>query len=445
MDHADTQQEVSAPLSRNPVSLAGVWLTTLAAFAFLGYLIAGWFGLFATPYAGLIGYVAIPAVFLLGLALVPIGIWRESRRRRRGEAAWRWPAVDLGIRHTRMFLGAVLLLTVVNVTLIGVAGFGATHYMETTEFCGQVCHEPMKPEFTAHQVYPHANVACVSCHIGAGAAGLVRAKLNGTRQLYLVTTGDYARPIPVPARGLPNAAETCERCHTPGRPERDIALVTHEFAGDEANTETVTETLMFTSKNHWHARKDIRVEYIATDAIRETIPYVKVTNERGQVTEFFAAEAATAPAGVPRRMDCLDCHTRPAHTFSPSAEAAVDRALAAGQLPRTLPFVRRETVAALTADYADQGAATTAITQRLSAFYATRPDAPAADVSHAVAGATRVYTNNVFPGMKVTWGTYLSQRGHDQQTGCFRCHDDDHKSRDGRVIKQDCALCHKKP
>jgi hypothetical protein len=27
--------------------------------------------------------------------------------------------------------------------------------------------------------------------------------------------------------------------------------------------------------------------------------------------------------------------------------------------------------------------------------------------------------------------------------GCFRCHDDEHKASDGRVIKQDCELCHK--
>jgi hypothetical protein len=45
--------------------------------------------------------------------------------------------------------------------------------------------------------------------------------------------------------------------------------------------------------------------------------------------------------------------------------------------------------------------------------------------------------------MKVTWGTYQSMTGHTDVAGCFRCHDESHKASDGRVIRQDCALCHK--
>ena len=45
--------------------------------------------------------------------------------------------------------------------------------------------------------------------------------------------------------------------------------------------------------------------------------------------------------------------------------------------------------------------------------------------------------------MKATWGTYANNIGHVDFPGCFRCHDDVKKTRDGRVIKQDCELCHK--
>lgn len=41
----------------------------------------------------------------------------------------------------------------------------------------------MKPEFTAHQNSPHANVECVDCHVAPGAAGWVESKKAGTRQL----------------------------------------------------------------------------------------------------------------------------------------------------------------------------------------------------------------------------------------------------------------------
>jgi len=410
-------------VARNPISIAGAWLTTLAAFAFLGYLAAEALDYLESPYSGLLGFVLVPAMFVAGLILIPIGMWREGRRRKQGNPAWHWPAVDLQLRRTRMIIASVVFLTLVNVVVVAVAGLGVTHYMESTTFCGQVCHEPMQPEFTAHQVSAHSAVACVSCHVGPGARGTIKAKVNGVRQMYLYATGTHNRPIPVPAHGLPVAADTCERCHTPGHPDRDTTRIVRTFADDEANTESANEVVLHTEKNHWHARKDIKVEYVTTDAKREAIPYVRVTDAKGQVTEYFAPDVKSAPAGEMRRMDCLDCHTRPAHTFSPTVEYAVDRAMAAGEIPRTLPFVHREAIAALKAEYPDHAAAANGIRSHLIGFYKDRQDA---SVEQAIAATTRLYTNNVFPSMKITWGTYQSQMGHSQLTGCFRCHDDEH-------------------
>jgi hypothetical protein len=53
-----------------------------------------------------------------------------------------------------------------------------------------------------------------------------------------------------------------------------------------------------------------------------------------------------------------------------------------------------------------------------------------------------LYRRNVFPRMNVTWGTYGNNIGHTDAPGCFRCHDDNHKSKEGAVIRQDCELCH---
>jgi hypothetical protein len=44
--------------------------------------------------------------------------------------------------------------------------------------------------------------------------------------------------------------------------------------------------------------------------------------------------------------------------------------------------------------------------------------------------------------MKIGWGAYPSFLGHTVADGCFRCHDDEHSTKDGRKITQDCALCH---
>ena len=56
--------------------------------------------------------------------------------------------------------------------------------MDSVQFCGQVCHEVMEPEFSSYQVGPHARVGCVQCHIGSGAPWFVRSKLSGLRQVY---------------------------------------------------------------------------------------------------------------------------------------------------------------------------------------------------------------------------------------------------------------------
>jgi hypothetical protein len=146
-----------------------------------------------------------------------------------------------------------------------------------------------------------------------------------------------------------------------------------------------------------------------------------------------------------RRMDCTDCHNRPAHTFEFTAERAVNNAMAQGKIPRELPFIRREALAAVTPEYADRDAALTAIASRLREHYRGLKSVDSQLVDRAVAGTQGVWASNVFPAMKVTWGTYPNHLGHLDTPGCFRCHDDEHTSKDGRVIRQDCGLCHNEP
>jgi GNAT superfamily N-acetyltransferase len=141
-------------------------------------------------------------------------------------------------------------------------------------------------------------------------------------------------------------------------------------------------------------------------------------------------------------MDCMSCHNRPAHTFDATPARAIDRAIAEGRIPRELPFARREAVAAVRAVYVDRAAALDGIGSRLRNFYRTRGGVDAHLVDRAVTGAQDAWAGNVFPAMKVAWGTYASQLGHVDNPGCFRCHDDSHKTRDGKVISQDCELCH---
>jgi hypothetical protein len=432
---------VTGRRTHNPLTIFGAGLTTASAVAFIAYYVADVMGLVENPYAGIIGFVLIPALFVLGLLLIPLGVWKESRRRKQGRGPWAWPVLNFGSQTTRRVAAAVAVLTFINLAIVAVASFGAVHYMESTAFCGQVCHEPMKPQFTAHLVGAHASVKCVSCHVSPGASGAVRAKLAGTRQLYQVALGTIPRPIRAEGR-VPTAADTCVSCHRPGFTPRDTTKVIREYADDEANTETVTTLDMLTTKIHWHARPDVRVEYAVSDKDPNQVTYVKASQGGAAATEYFGPGVTAAATNV-LRMDCLSCHSRPAHTFAVSAERTVDTAIGAGLISRSLPYIRRESVAALKGSYDSDAAALTGISKHLTSFYSSGNRASAADLAGAIGAVQRLYQTNVFPEMKISWGTHLPQNSHVDAPGCFRCHTDEHKTPSGKAITQDCETCHK--
>lgn len=433
----------------NPVSVVGMALATSTSLLFLVLLLFDLLGYLTNPYIGLLVFITVPALFVASLLLIPIGAWWTARRRREGREV-SWPVIDLRQPHQRAVLFAVLALTFANVLILSAAGVGTVHYMERTEFCGQVCHTTMEPEFKAHQVWPHSQVACVGCHVGPGAGSFVESKLTGSRQLYHVITNQIPKPVPTPVRSLGRTTDTCAGCHTANRSQGDKARVIREYANDEANTETVTTMQMHVGNPvagpgaGIHRHLALEIEYVATDNTRATIPWVRVANARGGPKEFVAAGVSESQiaAGTKRRMDCVDCHNRPAHTMFFTPERAIDTAIALGRIPRALAFVRREAVAAVTADYVDAAAANAGITRRLGDFYLARGDSDSGLVQQAIAGTQDVWSHNVFPAMRVKWGTYPNHLGHVDTPGCFRCHDDEHKAKDGAAIKQDCETCH---
>jgi hypothetical protein len=442
---------------RNPVSLLGMAIATAMATVFLGLAALHLIGYLTNPYIGLLVFIAIPVAFLAGLALIPLGAWLTARRLARQPGTAEWPVIDLRQSRQRTVALAAVALTTVNVLIVALATYGGVHAMESNAFCGQVCHTTMEPEATAHTVWPHARVSCTQCHVGPGAGSFVEAKLAGTRQLFDVMTNRVPRPVPPPAELIQSAQMTCEGCHWPEKFRGDVVRVVRDYADDEANTENVTtlrlhigggsRALGVGSGIHWHMNLDNQIDFVAADDREEAIPYVRLTNRRGETREYFA-EGATRDsiAGkASRPMDCMDCHNRPAHTFFFSPERAIDSAIAQGRIPRELPFARREAVAAVRGMYTDRAAALDEIAARLTKFYTSRGNVDPGLVRRAVASTQEVWSTNIFPAMKVTWGTYPNHIGHTDTPGCFRCHDDSHKTADGKVISQDCELCHTLP
>jgi hypothetical protein len=445
-------------LFRNAVSLSGVFIATLGAVLFLTVFLADLFGLHANPYIGIVFFLILPGLFLFGLALIPIGAWLERRRLRHGRPALQWPRIDLNDPVQRRTAFAFVALTLANFIIVSLAAYRGIEYMDSVQFCGQVCHTVMKPEFTAYQDGPHSRVACVECHIGGGASWFARSKISGARQVLAVTFHTYSRPIPTPVENLRPARDTCEQCHWPEKFHGDQIRRVYEYAEDEKNTESITtlqvhvgggsERLGIAQGIHWHMNVANEVEYIATDDKRQVIPWVRIKDRNGHVAEFVAdgAKPEELAKGERRRMDCMDCHNRPSHPMAATPERAINELMARGDVPKTLPFVRRETVKTLKASYATQAGADEGISRTLRDFYRTNYPTQymtaRQDVEKAVRATVGVYRRNVFPEMKVQFGTYPSNIGHIDSPGCFRCHDDNHKSKDGKKIGQDCDTCH---
>jgi hypothetical protein len=446
---------------RNPVSIIGAGITTIAAGLFLFVFLADLFGIHTNPYLGMVFFLIMPGLFVFGLLLIPIGVFYERRRRAKGHApaVAEWPTLDLTKPHTRRVAAFVFGLTLVNILIVSLAAYRGLEYMDSVSFCGQLCHAVMEPEFVAYQNGPHSRVRCVGCHIGEGASWFVRSKLSGTRQIFAVMFNTYERPVPTPVHDLRPARETCEQCHWPDQFHGDKIEVVREYAEDEANTMTETSLQLHvggatgaTGRStgiHWHTSQNHLVEYVATDDKRQVIPYVRLTDRSAGTVKEYVVEGTNpgALAGAGRRqMDCVDCHNRPTHVFFMTAERAMNVAMASGDIPADLPYVRREGAAVLKVEYRSRDEAMAEIARTIRAFYqenhAEVASARRADVDRAVAGLQTLYARNVFPAMRVTWGTHLNNRGHMDAPGCFRCHDDLHKTSAGEVIRQDCDLCH---
>ena len=445
----------------NWTSLIGIIVAASSFFAAVCLIAIDYFRSFNNPYMGILTYILTPAFLVAGLVLISAGAWWERRRRRRmrpGEIP-RFPRLDLNVPRQRNAFVAVVVATFLFLILTALGSYRTYEFTESVAFCGTTCHTIMRPEYAAYQESPHARVACVQCHIGPGAGWFVKSKLSGAYQVYATLARRYPRPIATPIKNLRPAQQTCEQCHWPQKFYGAAERVLHHYLPDEHNTPWTIRMLLHIGGGdpsfgpaggiHWHMNIANRIEYIATDSQRQVIPWVRVTDARGKVTVYQDAggplSAAQVAAARPRTMDCIDCHNRPTHIFN-APVTAVNLALSTGRIDAGIPYIKQQAVRILSARYPSGDSAQRAIPAALNAFYTSnhpetgRPDS--ARLLGSVAEVQALYSHNFFPGMKVDWRAYPDNIGHLNFPGCFRCHDGNHVSADGRSITHDCKACH---
>ncbi len=423
----------------------GAGLVTTAACSWLFVLPMQLRGQADNPYIGLLVFIAIPAIFFLGLALIPVGMLLARRRIRAGFAA----AHDRRTIYKRLawFFGT---MTLVNVLIASQVTYKAVAHMETVRFCGQSCHV-MKPEFTAHLNGPHQKVTCVECHVAPGASGWVASKMSGTRQLLEVMLSNHPRPIPaaMETNRLVSSQDTCEHCHSRDAVTPPRLRVIPKFKDDEANTKTQTVLMMFVGGGRTggihgeHMGPGVTMRYRASDQKRQTIPWVEYVNTNTGVTRTYSAEG-TRPENLDKMgvhtMQCVDCHNRPTHAFD-LPEKAIDKAFVSGELSATLPSVKKAALQILQTPYGSDQEAEAKIPAAVASFY-RQGQVKADEIEKVGKAVLAIYRRNVFPDLKVGWGTYPDNIGHTDTPGCFRCHDDGHVTAAKKTITQDCGTCH---
>ena len=456
------EKSVKVPsLLHNYISLAGATIT-VASLTSIGLL----FLIETTaedeqPYSGLLTFILLPSVMLFGFFVVFVGTIVERWRRKKltPEEIASYPVFDLnGPKRRRNFL-AFLFVSIIVLFMSGFGTYRAYEFTESVEFCGETCHTPMKPEFVAYNASPHARIHCVECHVGGGAESYVKTKFAGIRQLYGVITDSYNRPIETPVHNMRPARDTCEKCHWSEKFFGDKLKVFNHYGNDEKNSLNQTRLLVKvgggspesgeSSGIHWHMNLANDITYIASDDKRQDITWVRMKDSKGQVVDYTRngdtlsmEQIANSPK---RKMDCIDCHNRPAHIYL-SPNQAVDRSLSANQIDVSLPFIKLKAVEVLSKPYNTNEEALQTIAADLDNYYKTNHSdvysAKQTSLNAAKVEIQRIYSTFFFPEMKTNWNTHPDNIGHRNFQGCFRCHDGQFKSKEGLKIRNECNICH---
>ncbi len=415
-------------------------------------------GSLTNAYIGLVTYMALPILFVLGLILILIGWYRlkqETGKNIQELLALRYSDDDIkGGFYGSRIVKTVIIFSLINIIFLSSVFLNMFSFMDKAEFCGTACHSVMNPEWVTYKQSPHSRVNCVECHVGEGVDALVSSKMNGIWQMISVTFDLLERPIPTPVHQLRPAPETCEKCHWPDKfyGNRLKSIVT--YASDEKSTVAYTTLNMKIDAErtagkagiHWHIADENEVRYAYADEKRTKIVWVEVKQPDGSFKRYNNSQFVGSEIIDSRSMDCVDCHNRATHIYE-DPDKAIDTRIRKGLLSRELPFLKREALGAIIAGYADNKAAMEGIANHLYHFYRTNYPklviSKMTEIDAAVKTLQDIYNRNIHHGMKIGWGAYPSHIGHANETnGCFRCHNSYLKNDEDESIGYDCTLCH---
>jgi len=444
----------------NPITAFGTTVILLNVFLIIALLLFDYFSANPKAYMGIISFIVLPFFLFCGVGIALLGIRREHKRVKAGKSREKvFPVIDLNDQKYRSALFLFSVGMIILIIFSAFITFKTYEFTESNEFCGQICHTVMKPEYTSYQYSPHARVNCVECHIGSGTEWYVKAKITGLYQVYSVLSDKFPRPIPTPVHSLRPAQGTCEQCHWPKNFYNESEIKNTYYLSDKDNTKWSLRLLMkigggneetgVTTGIHWHMNIATKVTYLMLDSSRQEIPWIKTEHKDGSVTIYktddYPVTDDMVKNGIKRTMDCIDCHNRPAHIYHPPA-SSVNRNLAINQIDPELPFIKSLAVKVLDTPYSSKQIGLDSIKIAINNFYELNyPNIASSmeeSISKSIKSIQNIYDKNYFPSMNVSWKNFPNNIGHLNAKGCFRCHDGKHRTDDGKVLSRDCNTCH---
>jgi len=448
-------------ISVNRIGQAGVVLTTSSFTAFIIFEFLRLIGVLNSAYIGLVLYLLLPTLFLIGIVLIPIA-WIIFKKKR-GKTTEELLSERFGEEYSqksvygsKIFITS-MVFTLIAIIFISIAGYRTLSFMEQPRFCGTACHSVMGPEWATYQKSPHSKVKCVQCHVGEGVEALIESKMSGLRQMILASVNAYSKPVPTPVHQLRPSRETCEKCHWPEKFYGNRLKIIKRYGYDKSSTPTYnTLSLKIDTGNktgksgiHWHIGTNSEVRYTSVGDLRREMIRIDVKQSNGSYKHFYNKRLTDKSSLVKKEdmrvMDCVDCHNRATHIYEEPTFAVDDR-MSRGLVDTSLPFIKREMVAAITKNYNNRAAGFKGIETHLKNFYSINFSKETLgkqkSIDEAISVAKEIYGRNIHPYMKVDWGTYPNHLGHRQGEGCFRCHNENMVDDTGKHIPYDCTMCH---
>lgn len=444
----------------NLTSFAGAAISAVTFSLIVFLFVIDFFAAHSKAYMGIITFVILPVFFVGGIIVILYGMRQETKRRAKaGIVDGELPKIDFNNASHRRKVAFAFSFTIFFLAVSAFGSYEVYEFTESVRFCGEICHEVMKPEYTAYKHSPHARVTCAECHVGSGADWYVKSKISGAYQMYSVTFNKFSRPIPTPVHNLRPAQGTCEQCHWPQHFFSDKQVNKTYYLPDEKNTPWSVSLLMRigggnlqtgkASGIHWHVNPENTVTYTAIDSQRQNIPVVRMKLADGTEDEFVTTDSfdeSKLAGGENRKVDCIDCHNRPTHIYR-TPEESINSLMGQGLVSASLPSIRSVASAAFVKEYKTEEEAMKGIETKIRETYQFQyPEigkTKKKEIDTAIANLQRVFSRTIFPEMRVSWKHYPNNVGHYAYAGCFRCHDGKHVSKKtGRVISKDCNSCH---